>query len=199
MAVLRDFCDLFQTLKCRSAHSSPAPKKPQPRMRSGERQFFSEETRASTQCRTYSSREATLGVLHEDQTSIRDFPRYTRLPAIKIPSSNPPRIVRQRTYTVINPIIVRGPAEAFANSASVSISESGLCLQNRKKKKLLPNRRNHEDVKKELEERKRRAQERFSRSIHCRKLRMNEELNDATQHIQVRDLQRGKSAFWIEM
>lgn len=195
MAVLRDFCDLFQTLKCRSAHSSPAAKKPQPRMRSGERQCFSEDT----QFRTYSSREGTLGVLHEDQTSIRDFPRYTRLPAIKIPSSNPPRIVRQRTYTVINPIFVRGPAEAFANSAKVSISESGLCLQSRKKKKLLPNRRNHEDVKKELEERKRRAQERFSRSIHSRKLRMNKELNDTTQHIQVRDLQRGKGAFWIEM
>lgn len=199
MAVLRDFCDLFQTLKCRSAHSSPAPKKPQPRMRSGERQFTSEETRASAQFRTYSSREGTLGVLHEDQTSARNFPRYTRLPAIKIPSSNPPRIVRQQTYTVINPIFVKGPAEAFANSAKLPISQVGFCLQNKKNKKLLPNRRNHEDVKKELEDRKRRAQERFSRAIHSRKLRMNEELLDATQHIQVGDLHRERGAFWIEM
>lgn len=198
MAVLRDFCDLFQSLKCRSAHSSPAPKRPQPRMRSGERKLFSEEGRGSTDFRAYSSREGMLGVLHEDQTSVRDFPRYTRLPAIKIPPSNPPRVVRQRTYTVINPIFVKGPTEVVKVSTQVSVAESGLHLQHRKKKKLLPNRRDHEDVMKELEERKRRAQERFSKSVHSSNIRLNKELIDATHNIEVGESQRGNGAFWIE-
>lgn len=206
MAVLRDFCDFYKTISSRSTQSSPARPNSNclipPRARRNDRLFLSNDSRGSKQFRTYSSKDNVLTVLHEDQASVKDFPRYTRLPAIgNVTSEKPvkPMFVRQLTYTVIKPVHVKGPTELNREiNTQITFSESHLNSENwKKKKKLLPNRRKaQEEVAKELAERKKKVQEKFCRSVHG--FQISEELLEATKQLTVEAPVPGKGAFWID-
>lgn len=204
MAVLRDFCDFYKTISTRSTQSSPARPNSNclipPRARRNDRLLLFNEVKRSKQFQTYSSKDTKLEVLQEDQTSVKDFPRYTRLPAIgNVPLEKPkrPMFMRQLTYTVFKPVYVKGPTELKEQiSTQITFSESHLNSENWKKKKnLLPNRRKlQEDVAKELEERKKMVQEKFCRSVHGKGFQISEGLIDATKQHTV----SAKGAFWIE-
>uniref|UniRef100_A0A1B6FXX8 Uncharacterized protein n=1 Tax=Cuerna arida TaxID=1464854 RepID=A0A1B6FXX8_9HEMI len=197
MAV-RDFCDLHHTFSNTSLATPPRSNSvQQPCPQRKDSRFLSHESKGYKNFRTYTRCDQVFGVLPKTHVPLKEFSRYTRLPSIKNIPGERPKLLRQLTYTVLQPVYVRGPSELTKFSPSHEVKKNSQKIW---KKRLLPNRiRTQEEVLKELAERKRRVQEKFSKSIHGNRIQVSEKLIDTSKNIQVESLNKAKGAFWIDI
>ncbi|KAG8261301.1 hypothetical protein J6590_076551 [Homalodisca vitripennis] len=197
MMAVRDFCDLHHTFSNTSLATPPRSNSvQQPRPQRKDPRFLSHESKGYKNFRTYTRCDQVFSVLPKTHIPLKEFSRYTRLPSIggNVPGERP-KLLRQLTYTVLQPVYVRGPSELTKFSQTHEAKKNSQKIW---KKRLLPNRiRTQEEVLKELTERKRRMQEKFSRSVHGHRIEVSEKLIDTSKKVQVEGVNNAKGAFWI--
>uniref|UniRef100_A0A1B6LA95 Uncharacterized protein n=1 Tax=Graphocephala atropunctata TaxID=36148 RepID=A0A1B6LA95_9HEMI len=125
MAV-RGYWDHYGKLSNKSLQTPPRSNSvQQSRSQTKDRKLISEESKGCKNFRTYTKCDQVFGVLPKNRVSSKEFSRYTRLPAIGNIPEDRPKLLRQLTYTVLQPVYVRGPPETVKFSPIRESKKSG--------------------------------------------------------------------------
>lgn len=157
--------------------------------------------------------EHVLKILNNDKSPIKEscFSPYTPLPAIgnheETKRNSRPRIQRQLTYNVLEPVFVKGPIDFNSLEHKYIISHSNKKSKPSEIHKTVLNKKNilnkniihkqSEDYE-TLEDRKKRMREEFSRKIHGNRIKINKDLIEATAKLKSDGKAVDKNAFWME-
>lgn len=141
------------------------------------------------------TQEQVLQILNSDincKVKESSFSPYRPLPEIGDGSSiksNKPKIMRQLTYNVLDPVFVKGPID-FNNF------NSHIQSKNSRKEKHHSSRNIHHY--KEIDNRRKKVNEEFSKKVYGSRIKVDKELVDATEKLKVGDHSGDTQAFWIE-
>lgn len=158
--------------------------------------------------------EHVLKILNNDKSPVKEscFSPYTPLPAIgnngETKRNTRPKIQRQLTYNVLEPVFVKGPIDfaslqhKYVTSHSNKKSKPSEIHKTTLNKKNILNKnminKQSEDYE-TLEERRKRMREEFSCKVHGNRIRINKHLIEATAKLKSDEKVDDKNAFWIEL